>query len=60
MTSRGQNDRGGENQTSSGPGERPEMLTEKLDSEDGAEGRLDVEEDAGTRCGYMVNPPVPK
>src|ERR1700733_1452983 len=55
VTSCGQNDRGGEDQASSSPRERPEMLTEKFDSKDGAERRLNVEENPGPRCGHMVN-----
>ena len=55
----GEDDGGGEDERASEPGGGAEVIAEQLDAENGAERRLDVEEDSGARCGDVMDAPVP-
>src|SRR5579863_3634756 len=60
VAARGQHDGGCQNETSAKPGIGAEVFAQEPDAEIGAEGRLDIEEDTGTRGGDVVDAPVPQ
>ena len=59
MAARGEDDCRAQDERAARPGVGPQVFAEQLDSKPGAEGGLDVQEDPGTRCGNVMNAPVP-
>jgi len=54
-----EDDRRTEDERAAHPGKRAEVFAEHADAEIGSERRLNVEEDAGTRSGNVVDAPIP-